>query len=86
MKEGQIGLKIDRPALKKNGEYMEFNWADSEPSLISAVKDQGRNCSASHAFAVIAALEAAKAYENMKPAESLSEQQIIDCSKYNFGC
>lgn len=55
----QKNKKITRPPLKKKGKYLESNWADSEPSVISIVKDQGRNCSASHAFAVIAALEAA---------------------------
>lgn len=58
--------------------------------MTTSIKDQGRTCGASYAFAIIDALEAAQAKERGVDALQLSEQQIIDCtfnSVYrNFGC
>jgi hypothetical protein len=57
---------------------------------LTAVKDQGKKCAASYAFAVVAGLESAQAIQRQQKAIRLSEQQIIDCtfdSHYNnFGC
>lgn len=52
----------------------ETNWAEARsPAFVTPVKDQGRNCSASYAFAVVAALEASQAKETGQSAISLSE-------------
>lgn len=75
---------------KYQGLLTEFSWLDSDPKIVSAVKDQGSTCAASFAFAVTAALESAQALENKAQAKSLSEQQIIECTATgaysNFGC
>jgi len=87
--EKHTGIKIKIPDFSQHGLH-ESSWVNSQPSIISPVKDQGRNCSASYAFAVVAALEAAQAKENGLQAIQLSEQQIIDCSSVkeyrNYGC
>lgn len=87
------GLKIERPDLTELGVYKESSWAkrnDGMPSVVTKVKNQGRMCSASYAFAIVAALEAAQAIEEGHKPIELSEQQIIDCtfdgSHQNFGC
>lgn len=81
------GIKISRPDFRKLGIYNESTWVDA--NIVTKVKDQGRYCAASYAFAVAAAVEAAQASENGR-AVPLSEQQIIDCTfdgkRRNFGC
>lgn len=87
------GINIERPRFSQLGMYNESSWhrrKDGKPSIITKAKDQGRNCSASYAFAVVAALEAAQALEEGHLPNSLSEQQIVDCTfdggHHNFGC
>mgnify|MGYP003318269633 CR=1 FL=1 len=50
------GIKLSRPDFRKLGIFNESTWVDA--SIVTKVKDQGRNCAASYAFAVVAALEA----------------------------
>lgn len=52
-------VKVQQPEFKKNGYYFESSWTDSELKMVTPVKDQGKTCGASYAFAIIAALEAA---------------------------
>lgn len=83
---------ITKPVYKEKlaGIFREFSWYDSSPSILTGVRDQGKTCASSYAFAVTAALEAAQALENQEGARRLSEQQFIDCTfdghYNNFGC
>jgi len=58
---------------KYEGLLTEFSWLDSYPKVVSPVKNQGKECAASYAFAVVAALESAQALENVAGPKSLSE-------------
>lgn len=55
------------------GLFYEWSWQNSQPPIVTPVKDQGKKCAASYAFAVIAGLEAAQALENKEKARRLSE-------------
>jgi len=59
---------------KYEGLLTEFSWLDSFPKVVSPVKNQGKDCAASYAFTVIAALESAQALENVDAPKGLSEQ------------
>jgi C1A family cysteine protease len=61
---------------------MEINWRDLD--AIGPVKDQIK-CNACYAFAAIGALEGRYRIKTGKNI-SLSEQEIVDCSKTNDGC
>ena len=55
------------------GLFYEWSWQNSQPPIVTPVRDQGKKCAASYAFAVIAGLEAAQALENKEKARRLSE-------------
>ena len=60
----------------------ELNWNDTE--YLSPVKNQGR-CGSCWAFACTSALETLMRSLNYNVTR-LSEQELIDCSKENYGC
>lgn len=53
-------------------------------SILSHVKNQGR-CGSCWAFSTTGALEAKMRINNYK-VDRLSEQELVDCSKQNYGC
>lgn len=75
---------------KFGGLATEFTWRDISPRATGKIKDQGKTCAASYAFAVVAAVEAAQAIELGQEYNHLSEQQLVDCTfdhnYQNFGC
>lgn len=73
---GKVQLDMIKPIYKDkyDGLLTEFSWLDSYPKVVSPVKNQGKDCAASYAFAVVAALESAQALENVAPPKRLSEQ------------
>jgi len=87
---GYIGLgdlaKIKYlPITVRDGELPQsFNWADID-GVISEVKDQG-NCGSCWAFAIIAALESAEVIQDGKQVGNYSEQHMVSCDRYSYGC
>uniref|UniRef100_A0A8C9GD29 Peptidase C1A papain C-terminal domain-containing protein n=1 Tax=Piliocolobus tephrosceles TaxID=591936 RepID=A0A8C9GD29_9PRIM len=53
--------------------------------IVHEPKDQG-NCGSCWAFASVGNIESIYAKHNNKTMLTLSEQEIVDCSKLNFGC
>jgi hypothetical protein len=77
---GSTKINIGKPSILKpeykekyQGLLTEFSWLDSYPKVVGAVKNQGKDCASSYAFATIAALESAQALTNVAQAKSLSE-------------
>ena len=75
---------------KLGGLVTEYSWKDVTPRATGKIKNQGKTCASSYAFAVVAAVEAAQAIQNGQLYNHLSEQQVVDCTfghEYlNFGC
>uniref|UniRef100_UPI00358E96FC cathepsin O isoform X2 n=1 Tax=Myxine glutinosa TaxID=7769 RepID=UPI00358E96FC len=59
-----------------------FDWR--EKGAITAVKDQ-KSCGGCWAFSCVELLESA-AVRSGRPLKALSEQQVLDCSRNNYGC
>lgn len=55
------------------------------PGRVSEVKDQGL-CASCWAFSATGALEGSELLAHKKNLTSLSEQNLVDCSKENYGC
>ncbi|VWU50483.1 cysteine proteinase falcipain 1 [Hepatocystis sp. ex Piliocolobus tephrosceles] len=53
--------------------------------IVHEIKDQG-SCGSCWAFASIGNIESIYAKNNNKTMLTLSEQEVVDCSKLNFGC
>jgi cathepsin F len=59
------------------------NWKDS--GYVTPIKDQGA-CGSCYAFSALGMLESQYAKNNGGTIIDLSEQQIITCDKYDYGC
>ena len=68
--------------LKKKNENIRVNWNNTE--YLSPVKDQGQ-CGSCYAFSTTNVLETFMRI-NGYYINRLSEQELVDCSKDNFGC
>ena len=55
-----------------------------ERNVVNAIRDQ-QYCGSCYAFSTISAAESAYAIKTGRLYE-LSEQHIVDCSYYNYGC
>lgn len=66
---------------KYNNMSSQILWNDS---FISPVKNQG-SCGSCWAFSSTSAIEANMRIRNLK-VDRLSEQELVDCSKENYGC
>lgn len=62
--------------------YLNFSWSNTK--MLSPVKHQGR-CGSCWAFASTSALETFMRINNYNVSR-LSEQELVDCSKENYGC
>jgi hypothetical protein len=60
----------------------ELDW-QAKGGVVTAVKDQGKACNASWAFAAVGAIESASALATGKLL-ALSEQELLDCA-WNYG-
>uniref|UniRef100_A0A8C4QUU5 Cathepsin O n=1 Tax=Eptatretus burgeri TaxID=7764 RepID=A0A8C4QUU5_EPTBU len=62
-----------------------FDWR--EKGVITAVKDQKscECCGGCWAFSCVEILESAAVHSG-QPLRALSEQQVLDCSRHNYGC
>ena len=67
---------------KNNNENKKLNWL--ELGMTTPVKDQ-KSCGSCWAFSAVSALEAFMKI-NGHNVDRLSEQELVDCSKENFGC
>jgi len=75
-------LKADFMALSTEDLPATFNWADS--GKVTGIRNQG-SCGSCWIFASVAALEAI--YKIQRQVEmDLSEQQILSCVSYGWGC
>lgn len=87
---GYIGLgdmsKIEYlPITAQDSELPKtFNWGDIE-GVVSEVKNQG-SCGSCWAFAIVAALESAEVLQQGKQVRDLSEQHMVSCDRYSYGC
>lgn len=59
-----------------------IDWRDK--NVVTAIRNQG-SCGSCYSFSTINAAETAYAIKTGKLYE-LSEQQIVDCDTYNYGC
>lgn len=78
------GEETPSPVPPRPSDIRKIDWVDL--GHVTAVKNQG-NCGACYAFGSIAAIESALSVAG-QGLTSLSEQQIIDCSRdyHNLGC
>ncbi|XP_074033544.1 cathepsin L-like proteinase [Leptinotarsa decemlineata] len=60
-----------------------INWY--EKGVVTPVKNQGEECGSCWAFSTVGCLESHYLLKYNKSL-SLSEQQLVDCSKSNYGC
>ncbi|XP_053205499.1 procathepsin L-like [Panonychus citri] len=80
-RKSSINGAINRP--QSNESLQSLDWRDS--GFVARVKNQGL-CGSCWAFSVIAAIESSTAIARNRSVEELSEQNLIDCSKKNYGC
>lgn len=62
----------------------KFDWADT-PGVLPEVRNQG-SCGSCWAFAITGALESAQVIQKTGPMMDLSEQHMVSCDKYSYGC
>lgn len=79
--KGSAGA-VSKQILKDNIRYKNFNWKDYK--ILNGVKNQG-NCGSCWAFSVVDSLES-RLFLQTNINESLSIQELIDCTNKNYGC
>ena len=77
-------LVYQKPAVKESEIPETFDWRDSE-GVLPPVRDQGQ-CGSCWAFAIIGALESAEMVQAGKQVSDYSEQHMVSCDKYSYGC
>lgn len=87
---GYVGLgdtsKITRVPVKAPQAELpaKFDWADT-PGVLPEVRNQG-SCGSCWAFAITGAMESALVLQNKSEMLDLSEQHMVSCDKYSYGC
>lgn len=82
---GDKGKLVYQKIAVQDSEIPEsFDWR-SVDGVLPEVRDQG-SCGSCWAFAITGALESAEVVQNGKMVGNYSEQQMVSCDKYSYGC
>lgn len=77
-------ITYQKPAVRDAEIPEAFDWRNID-GVLPPVKDQG-NCGSCWAFAIIGALESAEVIQGGKSISNYSEQHMVSCDRYSYGC